>query len=135
MATKVFISLPVKDLEKSVTFFTGLGFSFNSQFTDENSTSMIVSDSIYVLLQVESYFQSFTQKQVSDAHKSTEVLIALDAASRAEVRHIIAKAKSLGAEIYAEPQDYGWMYQHCFADPDGHQWEFVYMDNTQLPNQ
>lgn len=135
MASKVFINLPVKDLQRSVAFFTGLGYSFNPQFTDENATCMIVSDSIYVMLLVEPYFQTFTKKPVSDATKSTEVLVAFDAGSREEVQQTIAKAKELGATIYNEPQDHGWMYQHSFADLDGHQWEFAYMDQSQFPQQ
>lgn len=133
MATKVFINLPVKDLNRSVSFFTELGFSFNPQFTDENATCMIVSDTIFVMLLTEAYFKTFTKKALSNAHESTEVLVALDANSTDEVKQIVAKANELGGTIYAEPQDHGWMYQHSFADLDGHQWEFVYMDESQMP--
>jgi predicted lactoylglutathione lyase len=135
MATKVFINLPVKDLEKSITFFNGLGFNFNPQFTDENAGCMVISHSIYVMLLTERYFATFTKKQVSDAKTHTEVLITLDAESREDVQQIIAKAKTLGSTIYSEPQDHGWMYQHGFADLDGHQWEIAYMDASQLPAQ
>ena len=135
MATKIFINLPVKDLDKSISFFTNLGFSFNPQFTDEKAGCMIISDSIFAMLLTEAYFKTFTKKAVSDAKTATEVLIALDTNSKEEVQQIVAKAKKLGAAIYNEPQDHGWMYVHSFADLDGHQWEFVYMDQTQLPNQ
>lgn len=134
MATKIFVNLPVKDLEKSKSFFTGLGFSFNPQFTDEKAGSLVIGENIFAMLLSENYFQTFTRKKISDAKTSTEVLIAIDANSREEVKQMIAKAKELGAEIYAEPQDHGWMYQHSFADLDGHQWEIVYMDESQLPN-
>ncbi|RPD40066.1 VOC family protein [Chitinophaga barathri] len=133
MATKVFINLPVKDLNRSKAFFEGLGYSFNPQFTDENAACMVISDTIYVMLLIEPYFQTFTKKGISDATKQTEVLIALDASSKEEVVNTIAKAKELGATIYNEPQDHGWMYQHSFADLDGHQWELAYMDETQMP--
>ena len=135
MATKVFINLPVKDLNKSKAFFEGLGYSFNPQFSDENAACMIISDNIFAMLLVESYFQTFTKKPVSDAKTSTEVLIALDAGSKEEVEQTIVKAKELGATIYAEAQDHGWMYQHSFADLDGHQWEVAYMDESQFPGQ
>lgn len=134
MATKVFINLPVKNLDKSMEFFKNLGFEFNPQFTDENAASMIVSENIFVMLLTETYFKTFTKKPLSDAKTATEVLIALDTSSREEVQQIVAKAQKLGATIYNEPQDHGWMYQHSFADLDGHQWEFVYMDSTQLPS-
>ncbi len=135
MATKIFINLPVKDIEKSKSFFSGLGFSFNPQFTDEKAGCMIISDNIFAMLLDENYFKTFTRKKISDAKTTTEVLIAIDAASKEEVQLLVKKAKELGAEIYAEPQDHGWMYQHSFADPDGHQWEIMSMDQSQLPNQ
>jgi len=134
MATKIFINLPVKDLDKSMVFFTDLGFSFNPQFTDEKAACMVISDSIFAMLLTEAYFQTFTKKAVSDAKTATEVLIALDADSKEEVQRLIAKAESAGATIYNEAQDHGWMYQHSFADLDGHQWELIYMDQSQLPN-
>jgi uncharacterized protein len=133
MATKIFINLPVRNLDKSKDFFVNLGFGFNPQFTDDKAACMVVSDSIFVMLLTESYFQTFTKKTICDAKTSTEVLIALDAGSVDEVKQIIGKAESMGANIYAEPQDHGWMYQHSFADLDGHQWEFAYMDESQLP--
>ncbi|MHA4809970.1 VOC family protein [Flavitalea flava] len=133
MATKVFINLPVKDLVKSKAFFEGLGFHFNPQFTDEKAGCMVISETIYAMLLTESYFKTFTKKGISDARKATEVIITLDASSKEEVKRIVAKAEELGASMYSEPQDHGWMYQHNFADLDGHQWEFAYMDLSQLP--
>jgi predicted lactoylglutathione lyase len=85
------------------------------------------------MMLTEEYFKTFTKKSISDAKASTEVLIALDADSREDVQGIITKAKESGATIYAEAQDHGWMYQHSFADLDGHQWEIVYMDESKIP--
>lgn len=135
MATKVFINLPVKNLDKSMEFFKSLGFSFNPQFTDEKAACMIVSENIFVMLLTDTYFQTFTRKEICDAKKSTEVLIALDTNSKDEVKELVSKAQAAGAHIYAEAQDHGWMYQHSFADLDGHQWELAYMDISQFPNQ
>lgn len=132
MATKVFINLPVKDLDKSKTFFAGLGYKFNPQFSDEKTACMIISDTIHAMLLSEEYFQTFTNKNVCDAKNSTEVLIALDAASKDEVQNIVATAKKLGGTIYKDAADHGWMYQHSFADLDGHQWEFAYLNETQF---
>lgn len=132
MPSKVFINLPVKDLDKSVVFFTNLGFSFNPQFSDDKAGCMVVSDSIFVMLLTETYFKTFIDTGVCDANQQTEVLIALDADSAEEVKEFISKAQSLGGRIYAEPKDYGFMYQHSFADLDGHKWELVYMDMNQF---
>lgn len=135
MATKVFINLPVKNLEASRNFFTQLGFSFNPQFSDEKAGCLVISDSIFAMLLTETYFQTFTKKPVSDAQKATEVLIALDAASKEEVNGLIRNAVAAGGKTYADPQDHGWMYQHSFEDLDGHQWELIYIDQSQLPQQ
>lgn len=134
MTKQVFINLPVKDLEKSKAFFTALGFSFNMQFTDDKAACLVIADgSIYAMLLTEPMFATFTRKPVADAHKTTEVLIALDTESREEVASLVEKAVQAGATVYAEPQDHGWMYQHSFADLDGHQWELLYMDESQFP--
>jgi len=133
MASKIFVNLPVKDLNKSVKFFTHLGFTFNPQFTDESATCMVVSESIFVMLLVEQKFREFTKKEIADAKKNTEVIISLDAESKEEVDAMVKKAKESGGVIYDEPRDHGWMYQHSFADPDGHQWEIAYMDITKFP--
>jgi predicted lactoylglutathione lyase len=135
MAKQIFINLPVKDLKKSIAFFTHLGYTFNPQFTDETATCMIVSDNIFVMLLTHPKFKEFTNKEVADATKTTEVLIALDAESRDAVDNIVRKAIKAGGTKYSEPQDHGWMYQWSFADLDGHQWEHLYMDISKFTQQ
>jgi uncharacterized protein len=135
MATKIFINLPVKNLDNSISFFTKLGFSFNPQFTDDKAGCIVISDNIFAMLLTEAYFQTFTKKHVCDAKTSTEVLITLNIDSKEELQQLVQKAKESGAVIDGEPQDHGWMYQHGFADLDGHQWELAYMDATKIPNQ
>jgi predicted lactoylglutathione lyase len=128
MTTKMFVNLPVKDLGKSVKFFTALGFKFNPQFTDENATCMIVSEENFVMLLVENYFKTFTPKPVSDARKSTEVLICLSADSRQDIDEMVGKAVAAGATTPRPAQDLGFMYQHGFEDLDGHLWELAFMN-------
>ncbi len=134
MPTKIFVNLPVKDLKKTMDFFSHLGFLFNPQFTDEKAACLIINDgSIYAMLLSEPMFQIFTKKKIADATKTTEVLIAIDAESREKVEEFVRKAVEAGGSVYADPQDHGWMYQHGFADPDGHQWEILYIDETKIP--
>jgi uncharacterized protein len=128
MATQVFINLPVKDLKKSVEFFTKLGYTFNAQFTDENATSMIISDTIYVMLLTETYFKTFITKEIVDAKKATEVLIALSCDSKEAVDVLVDKAIAAGGRAMKEPQDHGFMYTRNFEDLDGHIWEFLWMN-------
>lgn len=114
-------------------FFSHLGFTFNPQFTDENAACMIMGENIFAMLLTHEFFKGFTKKEIADATKTTEVLIAFDAQSRQEVDDLVRKATEAGGSVYAEAADHGWMYQHSFADLDGHQWELAYMDMSLLP--
>ena len=73
---QLFVNLPVENLDRTVAFFTALGFGFNPQFTDENATCMIVNDGTSVMLLVESYFATFTKKPLADAHAAGVVAAA-----------------------------------------------------------
>jgi predicted lactoylglutathione lyase len=128
MATQIFVNLPVKDLNKSIEFFTKLGYTFNPQFTNEKATCMIISDTIYVMLLIEPFFKGFTQKEIPDTATSNEVIIALSADSRNAVDTMISKAVEAGATTPSAPQDHGFMYGHGFTDLDGHLWEYSWMD-------
>lgn len=129
-ADKIFVNLPVKDLNKSVDFFSTIGFEFNPQFTDENATCMIVSENIFVMLLVESFFKTFTTKEIADTAKSTEVIVALSAASKDKINEIVNRALAAGGTPSSDPVDLGFMYQWSFQDLDGHLWEFVHMDEN-----
>ena len=131
MTRQIFVNLPVKDLNKSVEFFTKLDFTFNPQFTNEDATCMIVDENIFVMLLVEKFFQTFTPKEICDTSKSTEVLVSLSFESRAEVNEMVAKAIAAGGTTYKEPMDMGAMYQHGFQDLDGHLWEIFFMDESE----
>lgn len=132
MATQIFVNLPVRDLQKSMDFFSQLGFSFNMQFTNHEAACLVLGKNIYAMLLTEERFRDFTKKPISDAKASTEVLIAIDAESREAVDDLVRKAVSAGGTLYADPMDHGWMYQHSFADLDGHQWEVLYADEAAL---
>ena len=132
MAAKIFVNLPVKDLNKTIEFFTKLGFTFNPQFTDENATCMIVGEDIFVMLLVEKFFKAFTKKEICDTTKNTEVIVALSAESREKVDQMTTKAIEAGGRETRERQDHGWMYGRAFQDIDGHLWEVIYMDQSTI---
>ncbi len=128
MAAKIFVNLPVKNLNNSVEFFTQLGFTFSPQFTDETATCMIVAEDIYVMLLTEEKFKTFIPKELCDATESTEVVVCLSCESQAEVDEMVRKAIAAGGTTYNDPQDYGFMYGHGFQDLDGHIWELIFME-------
>lgn len=128
MSTKIFVNLPVADLDRSKDFFTRLGFGFNAQFTDERAASMVIGEDIYVMLLTEPFFATFTSKQVADASASTEVIVALSADSREEADRLADAAIAAGATETRPAQDQGFMYGRAFGDLDGHLWEVMWMD-------
>jgi predicted lactoylglutathione lyase len=134
VTTKIFVNLPAKDLNKTIEFFTKLGFKFNPQFTDENATCMIVGEDIFVMLLVEKFFKTFTKKEICDTSKNTEVIVALSVEGREKVDQMINRAIEAGGRESREPQDHGWMYGRSFEDINGHIWEIIYMDESALKN-
>lgn len=128
MSTQIFVNLPVKDLNKSIAFFTQLGYTFNPQFTDENATCMIISDTIYVMLLTEKFFKTFTRKELADTSNTVEALICLSAESREAIDQMLDKVIAAGGTEANPASDQGWMYNRSFYDLDGHHWELAYMD-------
>lgn len=132
MATKIFVNLPVKKLDKSKSFFEQLGYGFDKQFTDENAACLIISNEIYAMLLTKKFFKRFTKKTIVNATKSTEVIIALSADSREKVDEIADKALAAGGKSHRESEEQGWMYSRSFEDLDGHIWEILYMDPSKI---
>ena len=130
MAAQIFVNLPVKDLNKTMEFFTKLGFTFNPKFTDENAACMVIGENIYAMLLVEKFFNSFTKKEICDSTKSTEAILAITSESRNKVDEMIKNALDAGGTEPRNPQDHGWMYGRSFQDIDGHLWEVFYMDES-----
>ncbi len=124
----IFVNLPVKDLEKSKSFFAALGFTPNLTYTDEKAASFNISDTIMLMLLKEDFFATFINRPIGDAHKQAQVILALSSPSRAAVDATVEKALAAGGTEPTEARDYGFMYQRSFADPDGHLWEVAHMD-------
>ena len=135
MPRNLYVTLPIKDLQRSVDFFAAIGFAFNQQFASENGTALVINDNTSVMLATEPFFSTLTKVPISDARKATEALLALSLDSRAEVDELVRKAVAAGAAEGHEPEDLGFMYSSGFVDLDGHQWGVFHMDMAQLPQQ
>jgi len=129
---KIFVNLPVRDLKRSVEFFTRLGFAFNPKFTDDKATCMILSEEGFVMLLAEDRFKDFARKPICDATMCTQGIFALSAGSRAEVDEMVNLALTAGGSPAADPMDHGFMYGRSFYDVDGHHWEVFWMDPAAL---
>ena len=124
----IFVNLAVNDLEASKKFFTELGYSINPRFSDETAASVVISDTIFAMLLTRQKYADFTKKEIVDATKSSEVLLALSAESREKVDELVEKAVAAGGSVTGETQDHGFMYGRAFDDLDGHTWEVAWMD-------
>ena len=130
---KLFVNLPVRDLQGAVTFFEALGFRFNPHFTDATGTCMVVGADAYFMLLTRDRFAGFSKRLVGDAAAETSAMFALSAGSREEVDAMVQAAMAAGGTHAADPQDHGFMYGRSFYDLDGHHWEVFWMDPAAIP--
>ncbi len=129
-AKKIFINLPAADLPRTLAFWKALGFSLNPDFSGDTAACIVISEHIHVMALTHPKFREFTPREICDTSKAAEVLNTFSCGSREEVDALVAKAVANGGSIPHEAEDYGFMYHHCFADPDGHGWGLVYMTST-----
>jgi predicted lactoylglutathione lyase len=130
---KLFVNIPVSDLQRSIRFFEALGFSFNPHFTDATATCMLVGEDAYFMLLTKERFAGFSKRPAGDPRTETNALFALSVNSRAEVDEMVKKAVATGGSHAVDPQDHGFMYGWSFYDPDGHHWEVFWMDPSAIP--
>jgi predicted lactoylglutathione lyase len=130
MPKMIFVNLPVADVAKSTAFYEALGFEKNAQFSNENASAMVWSDTIHVMILSREFYKTFLpHKEIADSGKTNEVLICLSRDSREEVDAITEAAAANGGKAdVRERQDMGFMYSRAFEDPDGHIYEPMYMD-------
>ena len=135
MKRMIFLNLPVKDVATSTAFYTGLGFAVNEMFSDEQSTSIVISDQIVVMLLVEDRFRDFITGELGSPAQATSAIYCLSAESPREVDTLVSKALANGGKPWKDLMQEGPMYGHSFADPDGHVWEVLHMDLSQVEPQ
>jgi uncharacterized protein len=132
---QVFINLAVKDLNKSMDFYTQLGFSNNLQFSDDTAKCMVWSENIFVMIMTHEKFKGFTKRPIADTKIGLAGIFALSVESVEKVNEIVANGISAGGIEPTEMKDYGFMQQRTIEDFDGHTWEVFYMDITKFPQQ
>lgn len=125
---KLFVNMPVRDVKRSMEFFSKLGFEFNRQFTDDKAACMVISGEAFVMLLAEPFFKTFTKRELCNTSTHTEALFTVSCESRAEVDKLVKIAIDNGAKQAHEPQDHGFMYDWGFYDLDGHGWGVMWMD-------
>ena len=136
MPRMIFVNLPVSDVKRSTAFYEAVGATKNPQFSDDSTSCMVISDTIFVMIMTHEKFRQFSPKAIPNAHETAQVLLALSADSREAVDDMTAKAGAQGVKLDPCPQqDYGFMYGRSFEDPDGHIWEVMWMDPAAVEGQ
>ena len=135
MAKQIFINLAVNDLQKSMDFYTALGFTNNPQFSDDAGKCMVWSENIFVMLLTHEKFTTFATKPIADTKSNVAGLFSLSVDSVDEVNNMIANGLKAGGKEPNEMRDYGFMQQRTIEDFDGHTWEVFYMDITKFPTE
>ena len=130
---KLFLNLPVADLQRSVSFFEALGFAFNPQFTDATSTCMLIGEDAYAMLLTHDRLAGYSERPLADPRAVTGAHYALSVDDREEVDAMVERALAAGGASAGEPQDHGFMYGSGFYDPDGHHWDVFWMDPSAIP--
>ncbi len=129
---KLFVNIPVGDLQRSIRFFESLGFAFNTQFTDATGTCMLVGEDAYFMLLTHDRFTGFSKRPLGKPRTETSAMFAVSVNSRTEVDEMVGKALAAGGTHAVEPQDHGFMYGSSFYDLDGHHWEVFWMDPSAI---
>ncbi|MEB8337608.1 VOC family protein [Streptomyces endophyticus] len=124
----IFVNLAVNDVAASTKFFTELGYERNAQFSDDSTSSIVISEHIVIMLLAKEKYAGFTKKTIVDSKSSSETLLALSAESRGSVDELVDRAIAAGGTETGEKQDHGFMYGRAFDDLDGHTFEVVWMD-------
>ena len=132
----IWLNLPVNNVKKSKEFFKAIGFKLNPihENTEDVASFLIGENNFVLMLFPNDVFKNFTQNEIADTKKGTEVLINIDAQSKIEVDEMATKVRVAGGRIFAEPgESQGWMYAFGFEDLDGHRWIMLYMDMSKMP--
>ena len=131
---QIYVNLPVKDVQKTREFWTKLGFPTNDEMSNDQSVCIVMNDNTYVMFLTEEFFQTFSERPVPKGD-TTQVLVAISLDTREQVDHMVNTAVANGATQHEEPQDYGWMYHNSFWDINGHGWNVMFADPSQMPKE
>ncbi|WP_394664779.1 VOC family protein [uncultured Chryseobacterium sp.] len=131
---QIYLNLPVKDVQKTREFWTNLGFATNEEMSNDKSVCVVMNENIYVMFLTEESFQTFSERPLPNGD-TTQVLVAISLDTREEVDQVVNAAVANGATQHEEPQDYGWMYHNSFWDINGHGWNVMFADPSQMPKE
>jgi|UniRef100_A0A8H7K5S4 predicted lactoylglutathione lyase len=128
----IMINLGAEDLEKSIKFYTALGFVQNKNWPYDQIVAFRFpepNNNIGLVIAHKERLADFLRPgtQVIDAKTSTEVILTLLLKNKEEVDRVTELAAANGgvADPFHEENNgaHFSIYIRSFADPDGHMWE------------
>src|SRR5262249_16497459 len=117
---QVLINLAVKDLQKSMDFYTAAGFT--THFADETPKRMVWSEHISIMIMTHEKFTGITNKPVAETETTVSTFFSLTVNSIGELHNFITQGLNAGGTEVGEMDDYGFMQQRTIVDPDGYAW-------------
>lgn len=127
MHSKIFVNMPVSDVERSRNFFTSLGYSFNDNFTSDSAVTLVLGENQFAMLTRRDVFDSLHPVETADASTTKEYVICLGVDSRECVDALVDRAIAEGGTP-GDADDEDCMYGRSYHDLDGHSWQIFWMD-------
>lgn len=133
MPKMIFLNLPVRDLAASTAFYEALGGTVNPQFSSDSNKSVMLSDTIVVMLLTHERYKTFTARPIGDARAEGQAMYALNVDARDEVDATVGRLVAANGKADPNPaQDHGFMFSRSVEDPDGYVWELAWMDMSAM---
>ena len=126
-AKKIWANFSVKDAKRSHQFYTQLGFTASIYNNDPKLASFLFGDDEFVI----HFFEQGSQiDEYLPQGATSEIIFTLSAETEAEVNAFAEKVKEAGGGIIQKVRrDENNYYGFAFADPDGHKFNVLLMDN------
>lgn len=124
----LFITCPVESVERATAFYTALGWKLNAEMSDHNVSCFAIAPEQYVMLGSREMYASVgaTEELVGGPDTPSKVTVSFDLDSREAVDALVDRAGAAGGRI-GDIDDYPFMYQRQFDDPDGYHYSPFWM--------
>ena len=124
----LFITCPVESVERATAFYTALGWTLNAEMSDHNVSCFAIAPEQYVMLGSREMYASVggVEELVGGPDTPSKVTVSFDLGSREAVDELTERAGAAGGRI-GDTDDYPFMYQRQFDDPDGYHYSPFWM--------
>jgi len=124
----LFITCPVESVERATTFYAALGWTLNAEMSDHDVSCFAIAPEQYVMLGSREMYASVggVAELIGEAGTPSKVTVSFDLGSREAVDKLVERAGAAGGRV-GDTDDYDFMYQRQFDDPDGYHYSPFWM--------